>query len=209
MFQSDCFQANAVRSSPNTSLFTSSTVITFEIQLHFYSRSQLPPITCRNWHGSPGSRLNGWNICRLTRWSRVKDTQPFCRIQTLVWETLEHFCSQSLPFVSLFNRDALHFSKVTVETFIMSQKISVSYKCCFLFIKKSRKIKCITKILCSTTVFNIDNNQKCFFDHKSVYYYDFWRSCDAEDWSNDAENTALITETNYTLTIYSHRKLLF
>ncbi len=31
--------------------------------------------------------------------------------------------------------------------------------------------------------FNIDN--------KSEYYYDFWRSCDTEDWSNDAENTAL------------------
>ncbi len=28
---------------------------------------------------------------------------------------------------------------------------------------------------------------------------DFWRSCDTEDWSNDAENTALITEINYTL----------
>ncbi len=31
--------------------------------------------------------------------------------------------------------------------------------------------------------FNIDN--------KSAYYYDFWRSCDTEDCSNDAENTAL------------------
>ncbi len=39
------------------------------------------------------------------------------------------------------------------------------------------------KILSSTTVFNIAN--------KSAYYYDFWRSCDTEDWSNDAENTAL------------------
>ncbi len=37
-------------------------------------------------------------------------------------------------------------------------------------------------------------------DHKSAYYYDFWRSCDTEDWSNDAENTALITEINYSLT---------
>ncbi len=35
--------------------------------------------------------------------------------------------------------------------------------------------------------------------HKSAYYYDFWRSCDTEDWSNDAENTALITEINYIL----------
>ncbi len=48
-------------------------------------------------------------------------------------------------------------------------------------------------------VFNIDN-QKCFLSSKSVYYYDFWRSCDTEDWSNDAENTALITEINYSLT---------
>ncbi len=28
---------------------------------------------------------------------------------------------------------------------------------------------------------------------------DFWRSCDTEDWSNDAENTALITEINDSL----------
>ncbi len=38
-------------------------------------------------------------------------------------------------------------------------------------------------------VFNIDNNQKCFLSSESVYYYDFWRSCDTEDCSNDAENT--------------------
>ncbi len=34
----------------------------------------------------------------------------------------------------------------------------------------------------------IDNNRKCFMRSKSVYYYDFWRSCDTEDWSDDAEN---------------------
>ncbi len=63
-----------------------------------------------------------------------------------------------------------------------------------------------TKILCSTTVFNIDNNQKCFLSSKSAYYYDFWRSCDTEDWSNDAENTALITEINYIIIYISLRK---
>ncbi len=64
----------------------------------------------------------------------------------------------------------------------------------FLFICESWKIKSITvstKILCSTTVSNIDNNQKYFLSSKSAYYYDFWRSCDTEDWSNDAENSAV------------------
>ncbi len=77
----------------------------------------------------------------------------------------------------------------------MLQNISISNNVLlnFLFIKESWKIQCITvstKILGSTTVFNIDNNQKCFLSSKSVYYNDFWRSCDTEDWRNDAENTA-------------------
>ncbi len=49
------------------------------------------------------------------------------------------------------------------------------------------------------TIFNTDNNEKCFLSSKSAYYYDFWRSCDTDDCSNDAENTALITEINYIL----------
>ncbi len=47
------------------------------------------------------------------------------------------------------------------------------------------------------------HNQKCFLSSKSAYYYDFWRSCDTEDWSNDAENTDLITAINYILQ-YNH-----
>ncbi len=39
---------------------------------------------------------------------------------------------------------------------------------------------------------NIDNNTCLLI--KSAYYNDFWRSCDTEDWSNNAENSALITE---------------
>ncbi len=30
----------------------------------------------------------------------------------------------------------------------------------------------------------------CFLSSKSAYQNDFWRSCDTEDWSNDAENSA-------------------
>jgi len=34
-------------------------------------------------------------------------------------------------------------------------------------------------------------------------------SCDTEDWSNDDENSGLITGINYTLLLYSQRKQLF
>ncbi len=44
---------------------------------------------------------------------------------------------------------------------------------------------------------------------KSSYQNDFWRSCDTEDWSNDAENTALHHRNKLHFTIYSHRKHLF
>ncbi len=33
----------------------------------------------------------------------------------------------------------------------------------------------------------------------AVYYYDFWRSCDTKDWSNDAENTDAHQEIYYIL----------
>ncbi len=52
-----------------------------------------------------------------------------------------------------------------------------------------------TKIWSSTIVFNF-NKRKCS-NRKSVYYTDFWRSCDTEDWSNDAENAALTTGINH------------
>ncbi len=58
------------------------------------------------------------------------------------------------------------------------------------------------------TLFNIDINHKCVLSSKSAYYYDFWRSCDTEDWSNDAENTALISEIN-NIFKYIQQKTLF
>ncbi len=47
------------------------------------------------------------------------------------------------------------------------------------------------RITASKKILNVSN-----IDNTSTYYYDFWRSCDTEDWSNDAENTDLITEIN-------------
>ncbi len=63
-------------------------------------------------------------------------------------------------------------------------------KPCFSFYPRNLK-KSITisiKIWSSTTVFNTDNNQKYILSSKLVYYNDFWRSCDTEDWSNDAHH---------------------
>ncbi len=110
----------------------------------------------------------------------------------------------------LFIKDACNWSKVTVKTFIMLQINAVLLN--FLFICESWKIKCITvstNISVSTTVFNIDNNQKYFLSSKSAYYYDFWRSCDTEDCSNDAENTAAHHRNKLHCYRYSHRKHLY
>ncbi len=80
---------------------------------------------------------------------------------------------------------------------LMLQNISISNKCCsFLFIKEFWKIKCLTVFTKIWTVSSIENNQKCFLSSKSVYYYDFWRSC---DWSNDVVQLC-ITEINVILT---------
>ncbi len=87
--------------------------------------------------------------------------------------------------------------KVTVNTLIMLEKIPI-----FFLTESYENIG-------STTVFNIDNNQKCLLSSKSAYYYDFWRSCDTEDWSNDAENTAVHHRNKLHFIIYSHRKQIF
>ncbi len=58
-------------------------------------------------------------------------------------------------------------------------------------------------ILFAAQLLNLDNNKKCFLSSKSIYYTDFWISCDTEDWSNDAGNSALITVIHYIL-IYIH-----
>ncbi len=49
----------------------------------------------------------------------------------------------------------------------------------------------------STTVFNIDNNQNVSWAANPQIQMISEGSCDTEDWSNDAENSALITAINY------------
>ncbi len=52
------------------------------------------------------------------------------------------------------------------------------------------------KIIYPMIKFQHDFSKKKKICLDNTYYYDFWRSCDTEDWSNDAENSALI---NYIL----------
>ncbi len=82
----------------------------------------------------------------------------------------------------------------------------------FLFICESWKIKCITvstKILCSTTVFNIDHNRNVSWAVNHHIRMISEGSCDTEDWSNDAENSAAHHSNKWQFNRYSHRKQLF
>ncbi len=54
------------------------------------------------------------------------------------------------------------------------------------------------------TIFNIYRNNKCFLSIKTAYYYDFWRSCDTEVWSNDTKNSALHHRNKLHFKIYTN-----
>ncbi len=70
-------------------------------------------------------------------------------------------------------------------------------------------IMVLTKIWNKTTIFNLDNNKKCFLRSKSEYRMISEGSCDTEDWSNDAENTAAHHRNKLHFDIYSNRDPLF
>ncbi len=53
-----------------------------------------------------------------------------------------------------------------------------------------KKVSVSTKILSSTTVFNIDINKKSWAVNQHIRMISE-ESCDTDDWSNDAENSAL------------------
>ncbi len=64
------------------------------------------------------------------------------------------------------------------------QNIYISNKCLFFLLSTyQRKIQNIKQEKFQPWWYN-----KCILSSKSEYYYDFWRSCDTEDWSNHDEN---------------------
>ncbi len=74
----------------------------------------------------------------------------------------------------------------------MLKKLFISDKCWSSYSSKIEKMY--------STVLNIDNQHIRMISEGS---------CDTEDWSNAAENIALITGINYIFNIYSNRKQLF
>ncbi len=73
---------------------------------------------------------------------------------------------------------------------------NILFKLNIILVNLKPKTKMVIVVLLNIfveTFSDIDNNKKCFLSSRSAYENDFWRimSCDTEDWSNDAENSAL------------------
>ncbi len=138
-------------------------------------------------------------------------TNSIINVNLYMYTTVQNFRVGNYFFffkklILLFSKDTLNWPKIDSKDIYNVKKLFLfqinAVLSNFLSIKGYWK-QCITvsmKIWSSTIVFNIDNNQKCFWF--------FWAanqhiriisegSCDTEDWSNDAENSALITGINY------------
>ncbi len=74
--------------------------------------------------------------------------------------------------------------KITVKTFIMLQKVSISYKFCFYSSKNVSQF--LQKYQAA-----IRSNSWAAIQHITMISEG---SCDTEDWSNDAENTAFTSQ---------------
>ncbi len=57
-------------------------------------------------------------------------------------------------------------------------------------------------------LFNIVNNNNCFWAANQHIRMISEGSCDTEDWSNDAENSAFITAINYILNIFKYKTVI-
>ncbi len=72
-----------------------------------------------------------------------------------------HYCVKvvkQIKKILIFCKHTFNLSKVTVQAFVMLQKISISE------LSNPQRIK-------TWTVFNIDNNQKCFLSSKSANWF--------------------------------------
>ncbi len=88
----------------------------------------------------------------------------------------------------------------------MLQKLFISDKCCFGSFYSSKNPEKMY-----STVLNIDSNDKKNVSWTVSQHIRMISegSCDTEDWSNDAENSALHHRSKLHFKIYSNRKHLF
>ncbi len=94
-------------------------------------------------------------------------------------------------WIIVFNKEAFNWSKVTVKTCIMLQKITIVKKCCSFESEdpENKYIAVSTQILNNKTVFRIDD--KKLMRIRNIRMIFFSVPCDTKDRSNDAENSAL------------------
>ncbi len=104
-----------------------------------------------------------------------------------------HHCSKVLgsKLMLLFSKDALHWSKVTVKTFIMSKDFYIHQRILKKYqdFHKNLKHRFFQLILMRDVSWAENQHIRIIFEG----------SCDTEDWRNYAENSALITGINYIL----------
>ncbi len=140
-----------------------------------------------------------WGETRGTRACRTRDKQEEhrCKLIRFFFEKNNTFIYQG----------ALNCSQVTVKTFMMLQKISNS--CCSSelsihqsilknkmyhgFHKRYEAVQLFSTLITTRNVSWANQYIRMISEG----------SCDTEDWTNDAENSALITAINYILT-YIH-----
>ncbi len=89
-----------------------------------------------------------------------------------------------------------------ITTFILQEYIKIK-------LIKFVLIMVSTKILSSTTFCNIGNNNNMFLEHQISILELFLKDCETEDWSNDAENSALHHRNTFNLRSYLNRKQKF
>ncbi len=128
---------------------------------------------------------------------------------------------------SFISKDAFNWLEMTVKTFTMVQRISISNNWCSIFLSihqgswKPKWITVSTKKILSTVLqlFNIKYSNIKYSQNVSALITRnvYWTanqhirmisegSCDTEDWSNNAENSALHHMNKLYFKIYSDRK---
>ncbi len=133
-----------------------------------------------------------WNWARS--WRNSSAYNRTTNKVTIYTNTQRFVVVKILSSVLLFSKDALNWWKVT--NIYNDTKSYISNKCCSFQMSIYQRIL-TTKIFSSTTVLTLIIIRNVYW--AAVYQNDFWGSCDTEDWSNDAENTALIAGINYIL----------